>query len=951
MLGSSRYLRYNLTSFEGKEPFLIMGYYKEYNKELSSKAQKEFNDQISEFNSYYKLGIDLGDKTGIAIVKDNKIILAKTLIDLHPKKLDERREARRNRRTRLSRKKRLARLRSWVMRQKVGDQRLPDPYKIMHDSKYWSIYNKSNSTNKKDWIDLLTHNNSLSAEDFVRGLTIIFRKRGYLAFKYLSKLSDKELKNYLKQLKPPISNDEYEAVLSEIAERFKNGEIDEKEYSSFKFKLAQINKESKDFQVKQREEVKKELEDLVDLFNKSVDNKIDKERWKRELKHLLDKKVRKIRFDNRFILKCKIKGCNKNTPKKENVRDLELKMALNNTRSEFPISDEDLNSFREEVINIYEKKKAPSSAYSKDNSFKDLRKQLNKAFNTAKIKKGMREQIRVLVFEKLNGRSRFCKEHLKEFSEKQVPFDRISYGVNPAREQHDFRVLNFIEKVVFGSKFVDPSKLRYITIESPEPETERLKKGQASEKSNETLKEKLAKEIGGIDIYTGEKLKKDFETEHIFPRSRMGPSIRENEVASNLETNKEKADRTPWEWFGSDTKRWVEFEKRVNNLYKKKEISERKKEILLNKSNEYPGLNPTDLSRVPSTLSDFAESIRKMFVKYGYEEPQTLIQKGKPIIQVVRGRDTQALRWRWHALDNDIIPDKDRKSSFNHAEDAVIAACIPPYYLRQKIFREEAKLKRKVSNKEKEVTRPDMPTKKIAPNWSEFVKNKKEPIIEIVGKIKPSWKNRIMDQTFYKSIKKPVKIGKTSFIQLKEVGKTFYLSSKNDNNKVSLWVHEKKDSKRTLKKKSKGGLIVYIKPKDGPERMVQIKPGTQSILIYKDKEGKVNAVREFINPVIEMYKKGNLKFVEKENEEELLSYYNLIKNGIKFKRVRRYDLIKFDGKFYFVTKLNKTHRVTIQEESNIKAEPNKVKSSSGKEYNIKETKDLTPEKLAGLLGI
>ena len=117
-----------------------MEHYKEYNKDLSLKAQKEFNDQITEFNSYYRLGIDLGDKTGVAIVKDNKIILAKTLIDFHTKKLDDRRKSRRNRRTRLSRKKRLARLRSWVMRQKVGDQRLPDPYKIMHDNKYWSIY-------------------------------------------------------------------------------------------------------------------------------------------------------------------------------------------------------------------------------------------------------------------------------------------------------------------------------------------------------------------------------------------------------------------------------------------------------------------------------------------------------------------------------------------------------------------------------------------------------------------------------------------------------------------------------------------------------------------------------------------------------------------------------------------------------------------------------------------
>ena len=944
-----------------------MEHYKEYNKDLSLKAQKEFNDQITEFNSYYRLGIDLGDKTGVAIVKDNKIILAKTLIDFHTKKLDDRRKSRRNRRTRLSRKKRLARLRSWVMRQKVGDQRLPDPYKIMHDNKYWSIYNKSNSVNKKNWVDLLIHSNSLSADDFVRGLTIIFRKRGYLAFKYLSRLSDKEFEKYIDNLKPPISKYEYEEDLEELSSRVENGEVEEKKFEGLKNKLDKIDKESKDFQVKQREEVKKELEDLVDLFAKSVDNKIDKEKWKRELNSLLDKKVRKIRFDNRFILKCKIKGCNRNTPKRENVRDFELKMALNNARSDYPISDEDLNSFRNEVIDIFQKKENLKKGELKGVTISDLRKQLNKTFNKAKIKKGIREQIRSIMFEKISGRSKFCKEHLKEFSEKPVPSDRINYGVNPAREQHDFRVLNFIDKKVFKDKLIDPSKLRYITIESPEPETERLGKGQISEKSSETLKEKLAKETDGIDIYTGEKLKKDFETEHIFPRARMGPSIRENEVASNLETNKEKADRTPWEWFGQDEKRWSEFEKRVNSLYRKKKISERKREILLNKSNEYPGLNPTDLSRIPSTLSDFVESIRDMFVKYGYEEPQTLLQKGKPIIQVVRGRDTQSLRWRWHALDSDIIPEKDRKSSFNHAEDAVIAACTPPYYLRQKILREEAKIKRKVSNKEKEVTRPDMPTKKIAPNWSEFMKTRKEPVIEVIGKVKPSWKNSIMDQTFYKYLLKPfkdnlIKIpnakntykwigvnGQTDSLSLPS--KVLSISNKKVDSSKVLLVHDKDDGKRNWVSKSIGGLLVYITPKDGPKRIVQVKPATQGLLIYRNEDDKVDAVREFINPVIEMYNNGKLTFVEKENEEELLKYFNLLKKGQKFERIRRYDMITYNSKFYYVTKINKNHRVTIQEESKIKAESNKVKSSSGKEYTRKETEELSLQKLAELISI
>ena len=477
----------------------------------------------------------------------------------------------------------------------------------------------------------------------------------------------------------------------------------------------------------------------------------------------------------------------------------------------------------------------------------------------------------------------------------------------------------------------------------------------------------MTEETDGIDIYTGEKLKKDFEVEHIFPRSRMGPSIRENEVASNVETNEEKADRTPWEWFGQDIKKWAEFEKRVNALYSKKKISERKREILLNKSSEYPGLNPTDLSRIPSTLNNFTESIRKMFVKYGYEEPQTLIQKGKPIIQVVRGKDTQTLRWKWHALDPNIIPEKDRKSSFNHAEDAVIAACVPPYHLRQKIFREEAKIKRKKGDKEEEVTRPDMPTKRIAPYWAEFMNTRKEPIIEIIGKVKPSWKNSIIKQTFYKYL---LQSFRDDLIKVPDVKKTYRwigvnrrtdslsppskvlsISDKRIDSSKGLLVHEKKDGRRHLVLKSILGLLVYIKPRDGPNRIVQIHPPSQALLVYRNEDGKIDAVREFINPVIEMYNNGKLTFVEKENEDEFSKYTSLLKSGRKFKRIRRYDMIFYNNKFYFITKINKNHRVTIQEESKIGAEPNRVKSSSGKNYNRKETEELSLKKLAEIIEI
>ena len=62
-------------------------------------------------------------------------------------------------------------------------------------------------------------------------------------------------------------------------------------------------------------------------------------------------------------------------------------------------------------------------------------------------------------------------------------------------------------------------------------------------------------------------------------------------------------------------------------------------------------------------------------------------------------------------------------------------------------------------------------------------------------------------------------------------------------------------------------------------------------------------------------------------------------------------MITYNSKFYYVTKINKNHRVTIQEESKIKVKSDKVKSSSGKEYTRKETEELSLQKLAELIGI
>src|SRR5438045_4083171 len=96
---------------------------------------KGLKKYVEEFLSTLRLGVDFGEAAGgIALVRCNEILHAETFVDFHNTTLETRRTLRRGRRTRHSKKMRLARLRSWLLRQKLTDgSRLPDPYQIMWD--------------------------------------------------------------------------------------------------------------------------------------------------------------------------------------------------------------------------------------------------------------------------------------------------------------------------------------------------------------------------------------------------------------------------------------------------------------------------------------------------------------------------------------------------------------------------------------------------------------------------------------------------------------------------------------------------------------------------------------------------------------------------------------------------------------------------------------------------
>ena len=86
------------------------------------------------------------------------------------------------------------------------------------------------------------------------------------------------------------------------------------------------------------------------------------------------------------------------------------------------------------------------------------------------------------------------------------------------------------------------------------------------------LKFELYKKQGGECVYTGNALPlselENLEVEHIVPRSRGGPDAMYNYVLTDEKTNKEKGDRTPYEWLSLKGAEWDSYCDRVRELTK-----------------------------------------------------------------------------------------------------------------------------------------------------------------------------------------------------------------------------------------------------------------------------------------------------------------------------------------------------------------------------------------------
>ncbi len=679
----------------------------------------------------------------------------------------------------------------------------------------------------------------------------IFQKRG---FKYddqsFSDMSDKELLDFLESC-AGAGLGEYPDLKSELEEEIGRDERKNKQKLMEALHKA-LEKRNEPHKAVPREVKEDELKTIVDAFGKKYGFPQEKTtKWKKELTGLLNKIVRAPKFDNRILSGCS--WCGRPTPRlvQPDIRRLAYFTTIKNIRvrkSEFSAyateepSEDALKPLRE-LWPPETDSNQPSSGYRPPTKGK-IEKLLKSIgafeYQNGKIKYPMSTQLFNILSPSRSkkGRARLCTVHLKMASEgktmKDAGFDwqtrRELNFRNPARKQHQERVIKEIEKMLFlprtkGNGAWRFGPVNYVTLEVPEPDTKRSKKGEQPERHENTFRERLLSETGGVCIYTGKPVDvKSMHVDHIIPKSKNGPDVRDNRVCASETANKDKGDKLPSEWLKRNE--WDEFKERVERLSKEGKISEMKKDILLlSPESDYPD-NKTPLARISGSHRTFVRMLREVFEKYGVPAPQIDYTVGKPVIQEIDGRLVQKLRrdWAYCDVEGKIMnfPEKDRTDLANHAQDAAIAASVPPHTWRDKIFVQLAKRKsgEKGEIRERTIARLD-----LAPDWSVFErKPNRYPLLKIFS-VSPRWKTQLLDQTLY--------IGP---------------STKDG----PLYVHkpvEEKDAKklkpgqRHQKAESqKGGAVIIIPGIENkrPARKVQVKPyQSTGCKIWLNSKGKV----------------------------------------------------------------------------------------------------------------
>lgn len=184
------------------------------------------------------------------------------------------------------------------------------------------------------------------------------------------------------------------------------------------------------------------------------------------------------------------------------------------------------------------------------------------------------------------------------------------------------------------------------------------------------LKFRLWQDQDGICMYSGETipieslfLKDEVEIDHIIPYSISFDDSYKNKVLVKSQYNREKGNRLPYEYFGSQENRWHKYELLVNQYVK----DYRKRQILLKKSftkedrEAFKERNLTDTKYITTVVNNLIRNHLKM-ADYNASDK-------KKHVYPVNGAITAYMRKRWGLMQ------KDRSTDRHHAMDATVIAC------------------------------------------------------------------------------------------------------------------------------------------------------------------------------------------------------------------------------------------------------------------------------------
>jgi len=180
----------------------------------------------------------------------------------------------------------------------------------------------------------------------------------------------------------------------------------------------------------------------------------------------------------------------------------------------------------------------------------------------------------------------------------------------------------------------------------------------------------LWKESGEYCPYTGRKIcfddlfrRGEFQIEHIFPLSRSLDNNLTNKTLCATDVNKDKGDRTPFEYFRGRPEVWEEIKDQLEGWVEARKFPKEKMEAFLRE--DYPPGQEELEERQKADSSYIAVEARKFLARLGVP------------VEVVNGQVTAQLRSHW-GLDAILNPGnprvKNRQDHRHHAVDALAVA-------------------------------------------------------------------------------------------------------------------------------------------------------------------------------------------------------------------------------------------------------------------------------------